>query len=253
MSISGYSRLLANVLAFLLAACLLGAGEAESFGWMADSAGVAAANFTAVAVADSAAVGAADRTAATGVDSIAIAGMESNKAGTTEAPRHLWFESEQGPLWLGEVTRQDILNRFPEWQQEYDAYQPDPEQIAELRTVAVPVTVLCVLGTWCSDSRREVPRFWKLLDLARNTHLSLQMLAVARRADAQAEHELLAGLGFADDLRDDHGVELVPTFIFLTESGELGRIVESPEYSLEHDAAAILCGLVPSPAPPSWR
>ncbi len=245
MSSSGPAGILTKGCGFLFVACLLGVWVGASRGVKADS--------VAVGTADVAAAGAANDAAAGSVDTVAIGRAESTQVGTADIPRHLWYESEQGPLWLGEVTRHDILTRFPGWQQEYDAYQPDPERIADLAAVATPVRVLCVLGTWCSDSQREVPRFWKLLDLAGNTHLSLQMLAVARRADAQAEQDLLASLGFTNDIRDDHDVELVPTFIFSAGGEELGRIVESPEQSLEHDAVLILADLEESPAPSRWR
>jgi hypothetical protein len=97
-----------------------------------------------------------------------------------------------------------------------------------------------------------VPRFWKLLDAVDNPHLALRMLAVGRSADAAAA-EALSGLGHGDP-RDRWDVELVPTFVFRLHGREIGRIVETPEASLEADAVRIL--LEGPPEPPGaveWR
>ncbi len=49
-------------------------------------------------------------------------------------------------------------------------------------------------------------------------------------------------IGFDEPLRETYGVELVPTFIFMSGEEELGRIVETPEETLEQDAARSLPG-----------
>ncbi len=174
---------------------------------------------------------------------VAAAGTEA--AGETLAASHVVFESPKGPLLLGEVSAEDILARFPEWQQEYEAYAPDAAEVARLAAIGVPVQILCVLGTWCSDSEREMPRFWKLLDEAANPDLQLRMLAVGRRADAEQAGPILKELGLPADIRAEYAVELVPTFIFSSGGVELGRIEETPEQSLEADATAILVDLIP--------
>ncbi len=118
--------------------------------------------------------------------------------------------------------------------------------MAALQAVATPTDILCVLGTWCEDSQREVPRFWRLLEAAGNPHLRLSMVAVGRAGDAVA-NQALADLGLGEDYRAEHGIEKVPTFVFSHDGREIGRIVETPVVSLEADAAAILrgAGLLP--------
>ena len=184
----------------------------------------------------------------------AAAEVESQAAQeSADAPRYLLFESAKGELLLGEVTRQDILKRFPDWQEEYEAYEPDATHVARLAAVDQTLQLLCVLGTWCDDSQREVPRFWKLFDEVDNANFSLQMLCVARSADAEQEDELLTSLGFEGNIRATYDVEYVPTFIFSSETDELGRIVESPEESLESDSVSILADLFDPAAAASWR
>jgi thiol-disulfide isomerase/thioredoxin len=171
----------------------------------------------------------------------------------TLAAGFVTFESAKGMLLLGEVTRQDILSRFPEWDQEYAAYAPDSQEVARLRSVSEPVDILCVMGTWCDDSRREVPRFWKVLDVTGDSGLSLRMLAVGRLADAEVTAPLLRSLSLPEDLRAEYDVELVPTFIFRRNGQELGRIVEAPQASLEADAAEILSAGNEPDTRSSWR
>jgi thiol-disulfide isomerase/thioredoxin len=167
--------------------------------------------------------------------------------------RSLLFESEKGPLLLGAVTRSDILTQFPQWQTEYEAYVPDPDLIAILATCPQETDILCVLGTWCSDSQREVPRFWKLLDEAANDGLRLRMLATGRRADQEEENRLLGEIGFAPNLRQQYAVELVPTFIFASAGVEVGRIVESPTESLELDTVELLEPGLAKPSQPQFH
>ncbi len=48
---------------------------------------------------------------------------------------------------------------------EYDEYQPADDVIGRLNAKGKDaVTITIVIGTWCPDSRRETPRFMKILD-----------------------------------------------------------------------------------------
>lgn len=158
-------------------------------------------------------------------------------------------EHERGPQLIGEVGREDIVSQFPDWDAEYPEYEPVPDAVAALVAVEAPVDIVCVLGTWCHDSEREVPRFWKVLDTVGNPNLGLTMYAVGRTADEDARI-VEAELGFEDSLREIWEVEFVPTFVFLRDGKEFGRIVETPETTLEEDAAALLAE---APAAPTWR
>lgn len=148
-------------------------------------------------------------------------------------------EHERGQQLVGEVIRADIDRQFPEWDAEYVGYDPAPEALATLAAVDGPLDIVCVLGTWCHDSEREVPRFWKILDAADNPNLGLTMYAVGRTDDEEAL-VIEEDLGFAESLRATWQVELVPTFVFLRDGEEIGRIVETPATTLEEDAAALV-------------
>jgi thiol-disulfide isomerase/thioredoxin len=90
------------------------------------------------------------------------------------------------------------------------------------------VSIKIVLGTWCPDSRREVPRFMRIL----------------KEIDFPADRVSLIGVDnmkFAPiDNYDKLGIERVPTFIFYKNNIEAGRIIENPATSLEQDMLNIL-------------
>ena len=84
------------------------------------------------------------------------------------------------------------------------------------------------MGTWCSDSRREVPRFFKILDKLNYDQKNVTLICVDRKKAAQT--------GNVDKLK----IELVPTLIFYKDNAEIGRIVESPKETLEKDLMKIV-------------
>ena len=84
------------------------------------------------------------------------------------------------------------------------------------------------MATWCGDSKREVPRFYKILDALNFSEKKMQVISVDRNKKAE---------GF--DLTSMN-ITRVPTFIFYKENKEIGRITERPTKSLEEDMFAIL-------------
>jgi hypothetical protein len=95
--------------------------------------------------------------------------------------------------------------------------------------------VTVFLGTWCSDSKRELARLWRAFDdlmgtSGREAPFAVRYVAVAR--DKQEPAELTAG-------RDLH---YVPTFVVEREGREVGRIVETAPQGIERDLLALLDG-----------
>jgi hypothetical protein len=90
--------------------------------------------------------------------------------------------------------------------------------------------VLVFFGAWCSDSRREVPPFLKIMDRAGVQAGAVRLYALDRTKTSD------------DGLTAQYHIESVPTFILLRGSQELGRIVEKPSTTLEGDLLAIVSG-----------
>jgi len=131
---------------------------------------------------------------------------------------------------VGKVSREmiqqgDFGNHFIN---EYATYQPDSETNNQLKNKIYNVSIVIVMATWCSDSQMQVPRFYKILDqLDYNTN-QIDLICVDRQKTG----------GSADISSLE--VDFVPTFIFYRNGDEIGRIIESPEISLEKDALLIL-------------
>jgi hypothetical protein len=111
----------------------------------------------------------------------------------------------------------------------YDAYVPEQEVIEKIKQAKKDdLSIQIVMGTWCPDSRREVPRFMKILDLLNFPVANVTIIGV--------DNSKQAPVGGYDKLE----IERVPTFIFLRNKVEAGRIIENPVTSLEQDMLNIL-------------
>ena len=114
----------------------------------------------------------------------------------------------------------------------YLDYVVDAKSLAVLGTSVDDIEVLMFMGTWCSDSHVQVPQFYKILDhlnydLSKMTVVALERLESRELVSPQHEEA-------------DYNITHVPTFIFLKDGKELGRITEYPERTLEKDMAHIL-------------
>jgi thiol-disulfide isomerase/thioredoxin len=111
---------------------------------------------------------------------------------------------------------------------EYSNYSADNDAINKLKESLAEYDILIVLASWCIDSKEQVPRFLRILDLAAYPEEKLLMLAVDSNKKAR------------DVETDFLDIVLVPTFILYKEGIEKGRIVETPEKSLELDLLRII-------------
>jgi hypothetical protein len=132
----------------------------------------------------------------------------------------------------GPVTRKQI-QRTAWFVPAYKKYSPDPEVVNELRKKKKGVTVEIVLGTWCSDSKEEVPKFLKVLDAMKLSSAATSYVAVDRKKTSRKVD--MAHLK----------IEQIPVFIIYMRGAEIGRIIETPEKTPEADLLKIL-----SAAPP---
>ncbi|MEM9895468.1 MAG: hypothetical protein AAF789_03795 [Bacteroidota bacterium] len=145
------------------------------------------------------------------------------------------FERADGStMLLGRITVDRLQQEpFASWFDEnYSNYEVKD---SILQIVELPDSITIFMGTWCGDSKREVPRFLKMLD--------------HRGFDSGKVGIVALNTGFQNykqaPEREESGMDIhrVPTFIFHdSDSNELGRIVEEPVLSLEQDTKDILNG-----------
>jgi len=130
---------------------------------------------------------------------------------------------------VGRITREQL---GPEFLTVYDTVQIQTEFVDMIRQANAGVHVLVFLGTWCGDSKREVPRFLKLVDAAGISMDRITLHALDRKKTSP------------DGMEAGYGIERVPTFIFLKKEAEIGRIVETPRTTLEGDILTILAAAI---------
>lgn len=140
-------------------------------------------------------------------------------------------ETSGKPEYEGYLTWEVLEDSgFASWfNTEYDSYEPDTELIDYIAEKLIQTNITVVLGTWCSDSHREVPRLLKILDYADFPDDHLTMIGVDRSKKIKGEEG-----------KSDWEVEFVPTIIFYIDGKEIGRIVESPQETLESDIEQII-------------
>lgn len=132
---------------------------------------------------------------------------------------------------VGPATREQIEEASPEWvQAEVDSH-PEAEAAKALASVEPGAEVTVFLGTWCGDSRREVPRLWRAIDAAGGAvPFRISYVAVDRQKKEPAGAAV------------ESGIRYVPTFIVRRGGHEVGRIVEEAPHGIEHDLLDLLTG-----------
>lgn len=137
---------------------------------------------------------------------------------------------DEGVL-VGDVTREQIEEALPDWAMAEAESSPDSVACQALAAVERGADVTVFLGTWCSDSRREVSRLWKALDLA-GPAVPFEIYFIGVDRDKNEPGGRQAG----EDIR------YVPTFIVHRNGQEVGRIVEQSPDGVEKDLLALLTG-----------
>ncbi|MDB2385638.1 thioredoxin family protein [Polaribacter sp.] len=130
----------------------------------------------------------------------------ANKASFSEAPFNTWFTKN------------------------FDSYTPDATTVEELKSKLKGIKIKAFMGTWCGDSKRETPRFYKILEATDFDFKNLELVTVNRSKKTP------------DNLQEGYNIIRVPTFIFYKNDEEIGRYVEYARETLEKDMLKIVSG-----------
>lgn len=135
------------------------------------------------------------------------------------------------PMLFGQVTSETFMQEpFDEWfNKNTDEYKVDINPInKKVKKSLAKYDITIYMGTWCGDSRKEVPRMIKSLQALDYDMSRLKIQALNQYKQAKDRKEL--GLN----------IHRVPTIIFFKNGKEKGRIVEHPINSIEQDINQLL-------------
>lgn len=140
--------------------------------------------------------------------------------------------TNDGKMLLGFQTKSQLQKTpYSDWYtQEHADYSMDQKAMAELKKEKLnSYKIVVVLGTWCEDSHREVPRLFKILETLNFPESKLSIIAVNRKYEAPGGEEGV------------YNIKKVPTIIVEKYGKEIGRITESPPSGyLERDLLEIV-------------
>ncbi|UJH91083.1 thioredoxin family protein [Antarcticibacterium sp. 1MA-6-2] len=144
-----------------------------------------------------------------------------------KAPR-----AQQSNMIVGQFQKEDLQEEpYSSWfNSSYESYSPSKEAMETIKKNISDYEIVAFMGTWCPDSRREVPHFFKILDQANYDLSKLKIIGVDRSKTTP------------DNLQEGHSIKRVPTFIFYKNGKEVNRYVEYAKESLAEDIAAIVSG-----------
>lgn len=152
-------------------------------------------------------------------------------AGCTSIPAHMDADSSAPVSTVTGWVEKSIFLTDPGhagFRARYDTVSVDENLTGMIRTLSSGVDVLVFYGPWCSDSRGLVPVFLRIAEKAGIPERQVRYYALDRSKKSP------------DGLTDRYGIEKVPTFIFLKDGREIGRVVESPRTTFEGDIVALL-------------
>jgi thiol-disulfide isomerase/thioredoxin len=143
-------------------------------------------------------------------------------------------DSKGNLILLGQTTRERLQQApFSDWfNKNYQDYIVDSATAAQLKPLVKGKQFDIFMATWCGDSRREVPRMYKILDYLGVDATHIRLINVNNHDSAYKQ----------SPTHEERGLNIirVPDLLIYESNKETGRIIEYPVVSLEKDLLAIL-------------
>ena len=131
-------------------------------------------------------------------------------------------------VFVGVISEAILEKEYAWYSDEYNSYHVDSVLLTQLKSHISEVSISIYMATWCGDCHREIPRFYKILNQANIDEARIVNAAMDIHKKTPENYE------------EGMNIEKIPTFIFFKHGQELGRIIEKPKVSLEHDMLEIL-------------
>ncbi len=162
-----------------------------------------------------------------------VASLLSSTIHTQDINREISIDNET-PFLLGKINKEGLTSEhYNDWfSKNYNDYELNTTLIESIKSKLSEYKITLFMGTWCGDSKKEVPRFYKILEACNFPEDQLTVIALNRKSDMykQSPNHYEAGLN----------IHRVPTFIFYKNRKEVNRIVEHPVETLEDDILNII-------------
>lgn len=136
------------------------------------------------------------------------------------------INTEGEPMLIGRITTDALTSLdFKDWYlKEYDSYIPKKKFINTIRRKAKFYRIEIFLGTWCSDTQEQLPRFLKILDESKFPKKKIELYALNKNKESFYGEQ------------NQKGITRIPVFIIYKGENEIGRITETPTHeTLEED------------------
>ena len=124
----------------------------------------------------------------------------------------------------GSIEIEELFSEYSVFKTGYDNYVPSDFSVLKYDDISVVI----FFGTWCHDSKRELPKALKIFNEIGINNENIELIAVG--LDKKEPQGRAAKLKLM----------YTPTLIFFRGSQEIGRIIEKPVISLEKDIALII-------------
>ena len=129
--------------------------------------------------------------------------------------------TENGRTFLyGPINREGLNSgQYQRWfSVMYNNYSPNVDKLKACKEeMLAGVTVKLLMATWCGDSKRNVPAFFKVMDQLNFSEDRIEAWALNLRKQGPNNEQ------------QRFGVTRVPTIIFYRDDVEIGRFVERPK------------------------
>tara|TARA_R110002051_G_scaffold149010_2_gene221543 strand:+ start:426 stop:905 length:480 start_codon:yes stop_codon:yes gene_type:complete len=126
-----------------------------------------------------------------------------------------------------EPIEKNILYNQNWFYPKYERYEANASVLSTINTKLVNCKIDIFMGTWCHDTKDNLPNFLKLFDVLNIPKENITIYNIDKTKKRPRKYI------------KKFSIEYLPTVIFSDDKGELGRIVEYPYETIEKDILKI--------------
>lgn len=134
----------------------------------------------------------------------------------------------QEELWVGKTEINKLEEEFDWFRNNYDSYLPDSVTINSLKPKVNSYTYHVFGGTWCGDTKRLLPKFFKTMEQSNIESGKIHLYLLDHQKHSPDKEE------------KKYKIVNIPTFIIYKDGKEIGRIVEDEKESIEKDLLKLI-------------